>query len=64
MDSFLKKLSIGCCGFYVKIPFNCLDIVLCAIVSIELSGSAGDLKLATVIPSEKWPEIGVMFGAD
>jgi hypothetical protein len=48
----------------VKIPFNCLDIVLCAIVSIELSGSAGDLKLATEIATKKWPEIGVMFGAD
>lgn len=39
MDFFKETLLIGCCGFYINIPFNCLDIALCAIVFNHMTRS-------------------------
>jgi rod shape-determining protein MreB len=40
------------------------EVVVSCVDDPEFIGSAGALKLATEISAEKWPEIGVMFGAD
>ncbi|OKY76911.1 MAG: hypothetical protein BM485_00900 [Desulfobulbaceae bacterium DB1] len=40
------------------------EVIVTCVDDPEFVGSAGALKLAMEIPSEKWPEIGVMFGAD
>ncbi|MFZ5764576.1 MAG: MamK family actin-like protein [Thermodesulfobacteriota bacterium] len=40
------------------------EVVVTCVDDPEFIGSAGALKLAMEIPTEKWPEIGVMFGAE
>ena len=40
------------------------QVIVTCVDDPEFVGSAGALKLATEIPPGKWPEIGVMFGAD
>ena len=40
------------------------QVIVTCVDDPDFIGSAGALKLATEIPTEKWSEIGVMFGAD
>ncbi|MCB2181480.1 MAG: rod shape-determining protein [Desulfobulbaceae bacterium] len=53
----LSQMIVNQMSDYGEVVVTCVD-------DPDYIGSAGALKLATEIPTDKWPEIGVMFGAD